>query len=758
MKKILVLFLALTTYYSGVAQITKTIQLSYDASDFSLEAENGLTYIDSDTHNVFFESDTLLPALPHITVNILIGPSQSYISHTTQKSFSLLASSIIIAPNSPDILDFLNYDVPDSTDVYYSGIYPTSNVEYIGEEMIDGAKLLVFDVCPFRYNSITKKLYLLSNLSINIALSEINTRSGLLGNLNNMYWLVNDIIDNQEDLTDTGAYHAPSVGNNTPTQVNTEGYECIIVTKEFMRSAFQQLANWKTQKGVKSKVITVEEIDSMYPQYASRELRIKYALKNYYNGQYHNLRYAVLAGSQSNVPSPICYVRYLNHHTYTPTDWFYACFDTMNWDSNNNGKLGETDDDVDLYPEIFVSRLPARNVADAEVMVDKIIHYEKSPNISSWSNEILMGGAKLHKQKGNSSDAEYRSSKMFDNYISPYWNGTKVKFFDTGTSFAGGASYQFNSQNFKTVFSNGYPFIYIYTHGNWEHWKMEEGSGVTINTITQLTNPINTIITSNACLVSEFDNHNDCLGARFLQLANTGVVGFWGCSKNSYSRVMYKKLSSANEFIGEFHKSLFKDIYKNFGYATSMARVKKLGECKRPTLYSTRHALFTYNPFGDSEMPVYTQIPDVFTSATATLSNNLLSVSTGIEGCSICIMSKNDYGNQYYCVVRDASSYSFDLSHTNATDFIVTVTKPNYVAFTTEVHKNIENNVYVQNQTFSTNTTITGDNIYVGNDVTNLEAAGDVIVNGGKLTIQGNHRVFIKNGFKVNLGAQLKIN
>ena len=49
-------------------------------------------------------------------------------------------------------------------------------------------------------------------------------------------------------------------------------------------------------------------------------------------------------------------------------------------------------------------------------------------------------------------------------------------------------------------------------------------------------------------------------------------------------------------------------------------------------------------------------------------------------------------------------------------------------------------------------------NIYVGNDVTDLEAEGNVIVNGGKLTIQGNHRVFIKNGFKVHLGAQLKIN
>ena len=64
----------------------------------------------------------------------------------------------------------------------------------------------------------------------------------------------------------------------------------------------------------------------------------------------------------------------------------------------------------------------------------------------------------------------------------------------------------------------------------------------------------------------------------------------------------------------------------------------------------------------------------------------------------------------------------------------------------------------MQNRIFSTNSTITGDNIYIGNDVTDLESEGNVIVNGGKLTIQGNHRVFIKNGFKVHLGAQLKIN
>lgn len=80
------------------------------------------------------------------------------------------------------------------------------------------------------------------------------------------------------------------------------------------------------------------------------------------------------------------------------------------------------------------------------------------------------------------------------------------------------------------------------------------------------------------------------------------------------------------------------------------------------------------------------------------------------------------------------------------------------MAFSTEVQKPIDNNVYIQNQIITSDTTISGDNIYIGRDVTPSQSIGDVIVNNGTLTIQGNNRKVIKNGFKVNNGAMLKIN
>lgn len=757
MKKRLSFFVVLLlSVLSAAAQTTKSIQLTYNASDFTLEIENGLTYIDSDVHDIYFLSDTLKPALPHITVNVLIEPSQTYISHSYQQTQQMISYYALIAPNTYEINDTMTINIPsEPTSFSYTATYPASNVEYLGEEMIDGAKLLVFDICPFKYYGKNLSLAILSSITLNISLSDDRTRTGDSGTmLNNMYSIVSDIIANPEDLNNTS--YAPPYGPITIEPLSIDGYEYVIVTTNAMKSEFQRLADWKTQKGIKSKVITVEEIDAQYSQYSPQELRIKYALKDYYNGQYHNLRYAILAGSFFNIPSPLCYVRYSIYVDTPPTDWFYGCFDTMDWDPNNNGEWGELSDNVDLYPEIFITRLPARGVQEAQSMVDKIIEYESNPNCTSWNNSILMGGAKLHKIRNNTSDSEYRGEKLYNKYIQPYWNGTRVKFYDTGTSFAGGANFQFTDTNLQNILSQGYPFVSIYTHGSANHWKMEIGNSYNFSDIQQLNNPLHTIITANACYTNQIDTL--CMGESFLKEANSGVIGVFASSRYHYSCVMYKKLSSGNEFVGDFYKSLFTSDNKNFGYATTMAKIQNLGRCKHPFIYGTRNALYSFNALGDAEMPVYTQNPALFTNVVATLSNNQLSVSSGLSGCSICVMSKNDNGGQFYCVVRDVSNYTFDLSNTMASEFVITITKPEYVAFVTEVTKPQENNIYIQNQTFTSSATINGDNIYIGRDVTNTQPEGNVNVSGGTLTVHGNNKVVIKNGFKVNLGGQLIIN
>ena len=68
------------------------------------------------------------------------------------------------------------------------------------------------------------------------------------------------------------------------------------------------------------------------------------------------------------------------------------------------------------------------------------------------------------------------------------------------------------------------------------------------------------------------------------------------------------------------------------------------------------------------------------------------------------------------------------------------------------------NNVYIQNQTISKNTYISGKNIYVGNSVTTAKAKGDVTVkSGNNLILDAENDSLLDKGVIVELGATLNI-
>ena len=68
------------------------------------------------------------------------------------------------------------------------------------------------------------------------------------------------------------------------------------------------------------------------------------------------------------------------------------------------------------------------------------------------------------------------------------------------------------------------------------------------------------------------------------------------------------------------------------------------------------------------------------------------------------------------------------------------------------------NNVYIQNQTISKNTYVSGKNIYAGNSVTATKSKGDVVVKSGSLLVlDASNDVVLNTGFEVPLGATLEI-
>jgi len=81
-----------------------------------------------------------------------------------------------------------------------------------------------------------------------------------------------------------------------------------------------------------------------------------------------------------------------------PTDLYFADLYDGNgsfssWDSNNNGIFAEWTrakrDTLDLYPEVYVGRLPCTNVDQVKTMVNKIITYETTTYGTEWFKKFV---------------------------------------------------------------------------------------------------------------------------------------------------------------------------------------------------------------------------------------------------------------------------------------------------------------------------------------------------------------------------------
>jgi hypothetical protein len=229
------------------------------------------------------------------------------------------------------------------------------------------------------------------------------------------------------DITVT--YNAPQ----TPLQSSTEDYNMVIIAPEKFSSSLQSLIDFKNSKGVITKFKSVESILGEYTGYDAPE-QIKYFIKNEYDNSH--ITYVLLVGGLKShlfakdkdttsagwkawwVP-----VRYVNMPQEEDegclSDHYYGClynatggFDS--WDSNGDGvyaawnKPGALKDTFDLYPEVYVSRIPCVTVREVKAVVKKITTYESTgPAEKSWFNNFVGVGGKTFAYYAGKPDGEY---------------------------------------------------------------------------------------------------------------------------------------------------------------------------------------------------------------------------------------------------------------------------------------------------------------------------------------------------------------
>ncbi|NIO87474.1 MAG: hypothetical protein GTN68_43695 [Candidatus Aminicenantes bacterium] len=185
----------------------------------------------------------------------------------------------------------------------------------------------------------------------------------------------------------------------TPLLVMAQERLLILAPDEFMG----KLAPLERFKDGSVRPTTLLSLAYVYNNYSGKDTpeQIKKCIADY--EKKHGVRYVMLVGDCDKFP-----VRYLCRDAtvpkgFQPGDLYYADLYNAdksfnNWDGNGNGLYGQLDgtsannnlDNINWYPDVIVARVPASNISEVSIFVEKVISYELRTTNSGWFKKALL--------------------------------------------------------------------------------------------------------------------------------------------------------------------------------------------------------------------------------------------------------------------------------------------------------------------------------------------------------------------------------
>jgi len=264
-------------------------------------------------------------------------------------------------------------------------IYPEKRIEILDKGNWGEINLISLAVYPIGYKPLSGEILLFPEITVKFRFkTELSNPRLNLKNDRIAYKTVSKIVHNKPDLP--LVFGLPPVVGLPKVTSGIPSPEYIIITSGAIAPGFYSFLEWKNQKGVPTDLVLIEDILGAYPGSDSAEQLRNYLIQAYNDG----VRWVLLGGDEDVVP-----IRYLypgNVNGYIPelrlqqiSDMYYSDL-TGQWDVDGDGVWGESyHDSPDIYPELYVGRVPARNRSQAEIWSEKAIKYEKNPGIGDPS-------------------------------------------------------------------------------------------------------------------------------------------------------------------------------------------------------------------------------------------------------------------------------------------------------------------------------------------------------------------------------------
>lgn len=667
------------------AQFTCSFTINKD--DFRLVAidDSNNKIIDSNKFEVYYAEDvnaSVPNPLPNVFVRVAIpiGTTVNSCEISYNDEVVITDNINLTTPGLPIPIGF--YDEPSSANLK-SPLEDYQPMNYV-ESYCYGIPYVSIRISPFRYSEKGKSLSICEDITIDLSIMSSGRELTKVEyqNLNDNASYLKQLVVNPECIDEFVAQYPIPTYYQYPVE---DYYDYVIITSEDLMDAFVPLAQWKTVKGLRSLIVSVEEIHGWYQGNTIQE-QIKHCLYDLFLS--YRLKYAVLGGDDTIVPDQKCFVRvsgtdkngnYVCYEGLTPADNYYACFGgQFNWDGNDNGICGEVGDDIDFHQYIDITRIPVRSRDDVKSYIDKLINYESCKNSDRWNEMFVISGKKLWNYYDGISDAQLQGSDFWKKHIQNYWQGDYVQFFDTYSDYDFGEVNYPTPSNLNYILSDGPMFLSMMTHGHQTYWELGK-NGVNIkyypSAVSSIKNYGSTIITTMACFTNAFDTFNagfnndsfltlgsdPSLSESFIRSHNSGVVAYIGSSRYGWGQYGIFADGPSQKYEGKFYDKLFEKENFSFKHLGDIVKYAK-EQYSESSRYegANRWLQMSLNPLGDAEMPIFTTLPKML-KMQITRTDSIITIMTSPSRCIFSVANHSSENITLYESKESSSGYTFKL-------------------------------------------------------------------------------------------------
>jgi len=248
-------------------------------------------------------------------------------------------------------------------------------------------------------------------------------------------------------------------------------YDLLIITPSQFESTLQRLVEHKNGRDIQTKLVTLDEIpDQGVDEQESIKYYIKDAIEDF------GITYLLLVGAgvegEELFPVRRAWIPSGQYEDYFPSDLYYAdIYDSemqfSDWDADDDGKYAEyytpsnnDMDAVDVYPDVYLGKLPCNNAGELSAVIDKIIYYDEH---NKMTNKIIqIGGDTFPGDHEGVNEGEYANAAVID--LLPGYSTTQLW----------ASNGQLTKKNIADGFKDNVDFVDFSGHGSWASWATHD--------------------------------------------------------------------------------------------------------------------------------------------------------------------------------------------------------------------------------------------------------------------------------------------